>query len=208
MQSALQQSVCFRGTVATDDYLLSKNHWIPRVFHRPDDLQLFTPIATAYRFDRTAVRACNLVDAAGAAIVRRPAGADAHRARRRGADRTRTDRSFGKVVEASTKLQLDGIGYYGGGLSGLPVVSVPTAMLAMKRINHAPPMLSRPHAHPCRTRLDATSSTASIHVRSSPGARVSRARRSRSRASRSRAPARPRAALSTPAGPPAWTGSS
>ena len=46
MQSALQQSVCFRGTVATDDYLLSKNHWIPRVFHRPDDLQLFTPIAT------------------------------------------------------------------------------------------------------------------------------------------------------------------
>ena len=118
---------------------------------------------------------------------------------------TRTDRSFGKVVEASTKLQLDGIGYSGGGLSGLPVVSVPTAMLAMKRINHAPPMLSRPHAHPCRTRLDATSSTASIHVRSSPRAPgasvVSRARRSRSRAMLAIARAPPRAAknLSTPA---------
>lgn len=110
---------------------------------------------------------------------------------------TRTDRSFGKVVEASTKLQLDGIGYSGGGLSGLPVVSVPTAMLAMKRINHAPPMLSRPHAHPCRTRLDATSSTASIHVRSSPGARRVRRRLSRAALAiardardRARAPAR------------------
>ena len=118
---------------------------------------------------------------------------------------TRTDRSFGKVVEAATKLQLDGIGYSGGGLSGLPVVSVPTAMLAMKRINHAPPMLSRPHAHPCRTRLDATSSTASTRPLFSRPRVISRARgaRDRSRASRYISRARPpRAALlSTPAGP-------